>query len=171
MVYIKAYRPMNKSIILLSFILLVSPKVCCSQQKDNVLTSVIEPKEYYVGKGIIFHETYDPHILLKDAKKRFTPNDSLIIRSEKILLEQYSTVKQVKSAKFLKKYNRQYIGYINTNGDKVVLIQLLKIKSQSKMNDKFLNWQNEYIVGFGTFYERNTERYIVNIKQNLLSRF
>lgn len=162
---------MNKSIILLSLLLIVTPKICYSQQKDNLLTSIIELKEYYDGKGIIFNENYDPHILLKDAKKRFTPNDSAIIESEKILLEQYSTVNKAKSGKSLKKFNRQYIGYINANGDKIVLIQLLKIKSQAKMNDKFLDWQSEYIVGFGTFYERNTERYLVNIKQNLLSRF
>jgi hypothetical protein len=130
---------------------------------DIIGLCIAESTNINFERGIIFPKEYNPKIIISDLKDRFTPNDRIISKAEKLILLQFKNR--------LKKYQRQYVGYIDNQRDSLILIQFLKTKSQTKMNKYYYNWKNEYIVGFGNFYENNTRRYIVNINNGLIRKF
>lgn len=140
----------------------------------------IQLPEYYKGEGIIFPESYSHSITLQHVKERMTPTKDQVKQAEQIFIEKYNStmgndprvlgfkpVEDVKN-KF-REYNRQYLGYIDQNGDKVILIQLLNFENRRKAKKNFPNWQNEFITGFGDFYERNVTIFTVNISDKTLS--
>jgi hypothetical protein len=155
--------------ILLNFLFILGAILCFSQTSIN--STKIEFKRFFKGHGIIFNEAYDPHIILKDEKKRFTPDENLLFACEEMLQKYFILHEGKSSTRQLRQYNRQYIGFFNNKDERLVIIQLLKIKSPAKIQMNYLNWESEYIVGFGKFYEKNTSRYIVNIDLKLVKPF
>lgn len=51
---------------------------------------------------------------------------------------------------------RQYIGYVDTNNNKILIINLLKDLGIKKNRHYYKNWEKEFIIGFGELYEKNT---------------
>ena len=154
---------MEKNRLICISILILSSQICFSQVKWESRSSIVEYKQFSNGQGVILDKDYNPKIRLPDLKERFTPSDIMILKAEEMLHLEYQ--------KALRKFHRQYIGYINDRNDSILLVQFLRIVSQSKMKEYFPNWKNEYIVGFGRFYEENTNRYIINFNQNRISKF
>jgi hypothetical protein len=90
--------------------------------KEKGFTGYVCPKECVVLKSI------------KDEKERYTPSTQDIENAENILLlnKTYLKEKQTTSArgnpaiyKNLPKYIRQYVGFINSSGDKIIWINFI----------------------------------------------
>jgi len=75
-------------------------------------------------------------------------------------------IKNVK--KKFNKYNRQYLGYYTTNGDMMILVNLLNFSKKSKAERAFKGWEKEYIVAFDGFYQKNIDSYLVNLSKEKL---
>jgi len=92
--------------------------------------------KYKRTRGTIFNDTYPFINFLMydlDSTKRWTPNSNDIILAEKILKEQIKDANKNRPNqmngcptihKHLKAYFRQYVGLINSNGHKVIHINM-----------------------------------------------
>ena len=150
-------------------------------QQSNV--EYIQIPDFYSGKGIIFSKDYKISFYIEEASNRFTPNKDQIHRSEEILINGYNyalqndkrvssfLVKSKNVKKELKSYYRQYIGYIDSQGNHKIIIHLLNFKCRRKAQKYFDNWKNEYIIGYGEYYEKNTKTFIVSLDENKLDLF
>lgn len=149
---------------------------------------LIQLPEYYKGSGVIIgdsskipiHTDFKSFfvvsieearlaetILQKDIKRFFKeryvifPKEQSSSVSEKRKWEK--TITRVNAAKRYKHYYRQYAGFINFNNEKIIFIGLLNFKHTRKSAKHFRNWENEIIVGFGEFYEKNSNMIFINI--------
>lgn len=137
-------------------------------------TIKIKNKTYFKGEGIIFTEQYIPNFYLEEPGKLFTPNFDEISKAEMILQNKYNldvkTPKIKNIRKEFYKFNRQYIGYINASGNKIIIINLLHLKCKKEFDKYFIDWEENFIVGFGAYYEKNTKGFIIDLENNNLKR-
>jgi hypothetical protein len=84
--------------------------------------------------GYIFNEKHFILLSIENQKKRYTPSREDILNVEQLLkdklkCENSELINQKNSCpvihKNLKKYVRQYVGFINTDGEKIIWINLL----------------------------------------------
>jgi hypothetical protein len=62
---------------------------------------------------------------------------------------------------------KQYLGFINEKGEKIIYIQLINFKEdQYNLRSRFTK---DWIDGFGEWFESNTEKYYYNIDKGILS--
>ncbi len=126
------------------------------------------------GEGIILLKECQVPIQLVGT--RFSPEIEEVILAENILKDNYNSdfanepwFRVIDVKKKYWKHNRQYLGYINTLGDKIIIIKLLNFKCKRKAERNFEGWRVNYFVGFGKYYEKNTRRFIVNISKDEVS--
>ncbi len=130
----------------------------------------------YSGESVVFTQEYNPPLVLNNSKGLFTPSIAEIEQAEKILFNRYnkdlildSLYTHIKNVqKKYKRYNRQYLGYLDDSGDKIILINLLNFRKKKIAKEKFKGWNEEYIIGFGEYYEKNSVRYDVNLARGSL---
>ena len=98
--------------------------------------------EFYKAKGIVFSDFYKIGIELRNIKNRFTPQLDDIIKAENILNSKSWYLKTIN-----KNWVRQYVGLIDSNGKKNIIIQLINNSNHRKLN-KMLgkNWTNDFVV-------------------------
>ncbi|WDF79977.1 hypothetical protein PQ469_08160 [Mucilaginibacter sp. KACC 22773] len=60
-------------------------------------------------------------------------------------------------------YKRQYVGYINVENQKVLLINILNFKNRTEAKEYFKNWEHHFIMGFDGFYEYNYTDFRFNL--------
>jgi hypothetical protein len=65
--------------------------------------------------------------------------------------------------KFYRYYKRQYMGIIGSNGDKLILIQILNASKRKYIKEYYENWETEFTVGTGGFYDKNTMVFLINL--------
>ncbi|MCA0238689.1 MAG: hypothetical protein LCH81_20115 [Bacteroidetes bacterium] len=132
--------------------------------------------DLFKNESVVFTENYHPPIKLPAGTKLFTPSIQDIIQSEQILIEQYNILmkkegwqeqKNIKRKYY--KYKRQYIGFLDSKGDKKIIVNLLNFKRCKKPDANYPNWDSEYLVGFGSYYEKNTRRYVINLDSRMIS--
>ncbi len=151
---------------------------------------VIEIKEFYTGRGVIFDKSEPYPFKDLDYKEPYTPTIEDIKNAEiflfnnyydyrvkilshfnydKVLIEKLVKSKYKESKKVQKKFckfNRQYTGYINSSNDTIIYIGLLNFSNRKRAEHHFENWEKQILVGFGDFYEKNQEFYNINISKN-----
>lgn len=159
---------MNK--LILPLLILFIPLIGFSQSK------IISLEEYYSGKGVIFNKEYMSLLEIKDLKKAYTPTIDDVKKVETIFLNKYNSergkqnlTKVNNPKKHFCKYNRQYLGYIDSNGDTIVIVNMLNFKNKSKAKKNFENWESEFIVAFGKYYEKNKFLFKVNLNKSTLN--
>ena len=148
---------------------------------DNHL-AVIFPKEYEPKFNVEYLENrFTPDsLIIKHVDKKI---EELYIDATKMYLKaEWKTLEQNKSyydwdklvenkkerekklisatskkRKKLAKMDRQYLGLINSKGERIILVQFIKLKK----NDYNLRTsiKDEWIVGCGDWFEENTESY------------
>lgn len=108
--------------------------------------------EYIKEKGIegyIFPKEYILIIPSANEKERFTPTKQNIFEVESIIKDQLSTINksltnQIKGCPIvnrnLKKYKRQYFGFIDANGDSIVWVNFIWGKSISD------SWKQDVVI-------------------------
>lgn len=85
-------------------------------------------------EGYIFNERHFALISIDDESRRYTPTKEEIIIAEKILSDNLKCTNKnlenqnnecPKIHKNLKKYLRQYVGFLDKNGDKVIWVNFI----------------------------------------------
>lgn len=137
--------------------------------------NIIYSNKFY--ESVIFPKSYQLGFFLGEEKltNRFTPTISQAKLADSTLLFKYEETNEKFFGKkspsrresiASSKVNRQFVGYINHAGDSIILINLLDFSKRTKSQIKsyFHDWKKNYIIGFGTLYERNTRRYQFNMR-------
>ncbi|TAJ11644.1 hypothetical protein DMA11_16095 [Marinilabiliaceae bacterium JC017] len=133
---------------------------------DSVIINQVEQKieEQYIKA----HERY-----LKAEWKTLKQNKAyydweMLVRErgerEKALISSVSREK-----KKLEKYVRQYLGLINSKGERIVLVKLINLRKDEFDLEKSID--NEWIVGCGEWFEENTSSYEYVIDRDKLYLF
>jgi hypothetical protein len=98
------------------------------------------------SNGVIMTDTSLTYSIPKDVS-RFNPKKEEIIRVEKSLKTRITEINkehlnQFNKSEYLEnnllKYNRQYFGYINENGEKVIYINLFKESIDCEMDTELI---------------------------------
>lgn len=164
------------SLLLLSLLSQVS---VLAQMDCNLLSSIATCEKC---QFVILERNSDLHIHFGNEylTDRFTPTIEQVNEAEKMLGEQIHILFQSdvrlkyvdripNYPKEFRKWNRQYFGYINSHGEKLVVIHLLNFTNKRKARSNFPSWNKEFIVGFGEFYEKNVRLYQYNLVQRIIS--
>jgi len=137
--------------------------------------------DFYKGRGVVFPATYTPMLNYQNFRGRFTPTDSDIVVTEKVFLNGYNELhindprflkfKRIKNVKReFRNFNRQYLGYYNEEGERIIMMQLLNFSKISvRKHFEELGWREGYIFGFGRFYERNRKHFLINLDRKKLT--
>ncbi len=121
-----------KKLVLILFLLCIQT-VCCSQISKKPVENIYLKTNKY--EGVIFPKN---HLELVGGNKNWTPNEKDIGKAEIILNESRILVENKGLNRLqgcpviyknLKKYKRQYFGYHNQKGEKVIWINFIHIKS------------------------------------------
>lgn len=154
---------------LLFFLLLVGTIMNSQAQNTNDTTkkiNVIHLPNYYKEPGIIFNKDYVVGIDMKQLKSRYTPTIDDIIKAEEILSKKYNEVQKtnVDTKNFFCRWVRQYIGLIDSNGNKNIIVQLIDNTKPRKIN-KLLgkNWEDVYIIMLADSFYKVSNRFRINI--------
>jgi hypothetical protein len=105
--------------------------------------------------GEIFNENFESNAI-ENSLKRFTPTIEEVNQAENILKLGFKKSNKSKDGRFisrnLKDYKRQYLGYINSDGEKMLHISFYLDKNSKKQDNRF--WKEEYkmILDGGTSY-------------------
>jgi hypothetical protein len=138
-----------KTAIQVIIILFLSPSVF-SQNADTIKHyEAICLKDYYNQTGIIFKDSYDPHIDIPDMKERYTPTLDDVKNAEIIFQRDYGklTNQNTEIKTYYANFVRQYIGYLDTVGNKIIKIYLTD-NSNKRKTKRILgkNWELKYHV-------------------------
>lgn len=109
----------------------------------------------------------------QDLNGQFQPNLKQIIQAEEGMQEQLYELMiehpQIGSkyaiknpTKHYQKWERQYYGYENELGEQIIAINLLDFGARNAKK-WFEGWTEDFIIGFGGFYEENTRTYTYNL--------
>lgn len=130
---------------------------------SNVLLSQkkISLPKYFEGDGVIFDQEQAKKFNIYQIDTFITPTLDQIESFE-------STLRFLnRSSSALKKYNRQYIGFIRNNSE-YLMIYLMNFKNKRLAKEYFNNYEKEVILGLGEFYERNAILYKFNIQDKTI---
>ena len=132
-----------------------------------------QKKMSFEDSRIIFQDNYKPSFKIPNGFTITNLDEKEVLIAEKIFYANYHDDLDKENIawynsnenpqKKYKKYKRQYIGFIDALGNKVVLIQFLNFNKKRKARTYFDKWKEDFIIGFGDFYEKNTVRFLVNL--------
>ncbi|WP_040497357.1 hypothetical protein [Fulvivirga imtechensis] len=105
-------------------------------------------------EAVIFGSDYKDILIVPKEYDRFTPDITQINSVERVLC---------KSIQGFRNNFRQYVGYINTESDSIILVSILSKKVIKKNQE---SWKREFIYGLGDFYERNQRIIYYNLSEN-----
>lgn len=128
-------------------------------QSTNIDTShhynVIHLPAYYKEKGVIFSKDYVVGIEMRKLQSRYTPTKDDIIKTEKIFSEKYNKIRNtnVDTKTFFCHWVRQYVGLVDTKGEKNIIVQLIDNTKPRKLNRKLgKHWETEFVIYFADPY-------------------
>lgn len=134
--------------------------------------SVVYLPEYYKEKGIIFSEDYGVGIEMRNLQSRYTPTKDDIIKAEKIFQNKYNEIRKanVDTKKFFCRWVRQYVGLIDINGTKNIVVQLVENTKPRKINRLLgKGWETVFVVMLTDDFYKVSTRYRVNIDTEEIS--
>lgn len=112
--------------------------------------------------------TYD----IKDKTGYFTPDSLDILTIEAEIIKQKETFNSIKGRKKgLTNFDRQYFGYLKTNGDRIIIISFINTDKGDKGKELKKSIDSDLIIGFGDWFEKNTFRLSYNMTTNQLSEY
>ncbi len=130
-----------KSLILPAIMLIVS---IASAQRVIKIKRASDHSTYVHGdkfEGVIFTKDYDSGAYINKRNKEFTPTINEIILAEKLLYKNLDTINNKWASsvhKNLKTYLRQYFGYINVNGERIIYIYAFRKKDLPELRKQWL---------------------------------
>lgn len=136
------------------------------------LYTVIRLPAYYKEKGVIFSKDYLVGIEMRKLQSRYTPTKEDIIRAEKIFSDKYNEIQKsnVDTKTFFCAWVRQYVGLIDTNGNKNIIVQLIDNARPRKVNRLLgKNWETVFIIMLSDSFYSISKRFRINIDTGEMS--
>ena len=90
--------------------------------------------------------------------QRYTPSYDDIIHSNNLIEDSLNSIKYIDTSTI----NRQYLGWINKNGDKYIYTNTYSIFIEYGGKRKN-NFNKEFYVNCGEFYKNSTQQFLVNL--------
>ena len=152
----------------------LAQEITYPDRKDR---SIIKVKEFYSGCGKIFDIEQD-NLLPLHTKSTFLLEGKDILFAENLMTEKFTEL--VKSDERLKvltgktykkeyyEFYRQYVGLINSEGDKMVFIHYIKC-CKKNINKCFPDWQKQLSSPLDEDPCTITGSYVVNLTQKTIS--
>lgn len=143
---------MNKTYHLFALSVLLNITVYCQD------IQLIKIDSLYAECGVVFPASYDLSIEVENLRTRFTPPIEEIAKAEKIFLTQFKHLDHSKSKfpngsaipnfqDYFKKFIRQYIGYVDEEGNRNILIHLINNEHPRKVKKVIgANWKKDFIL-------------------------
>jgi len=165
------------------FVLLYFHPATCQESLQPNKTVIIRIDSLFKYYGVIIDSSTDVPIIIEAFKDRFNPNINEIVNAEMIFLQSYNETNQAtaarSNAKFIKdvkkefkKYNRQYVGYIDIHGNPNIITQLFDYSKKRIVNREIGDsWKRRFIIMFSEHPSFTTLTYRVNLKEKKLYAF
>jgi len=143
---------------------------CDKIEKDSLY--VVELKEFYDGKGIIFSKD-DFFVRNKDSERQITITRSDVIEAE-VILDSLTNIKfkddslklnDIKAKR--RKYNRQYWGIQTESGEKIIEMYIFNFSNPESI-EYFQNWDRGQFISTNPYYVENSRIYIINLTKRKL---
>jgi hypothetical protein len=155
-----------KANFLLGLALFVSCLSSAQTVRDTSMVKFVPLPKYYKEQGVIFGENYKDEINITNRRIRFTPSVADIDRVERIFIQQYDFVMggftEVKPSFIY--WVRQYIGYIDANGQGNIIVMLTNNEKPWKARKvPGKNWQRRLNFICSDDYYKISRAYRVNI--------
>lgn len=134
--------------------------------------TVIHLPAYYKEKGVIFSKDYLVGIEMRKLQSRYTPTKEDIIRAEKIFSNKYNEVQKsnVDTKTFFCLWVRQYVGLIDINGNKNIIVQLIDNTRPRKVNRLLgKNWETVFVIMLSDDFYKISTRFRINIDTGEMS--
>jgi len=146
-------------------------------------SNLIILNEFYSGKGVIFDDSVNYPFIEDDYVTSYVPTIDEVKKAEIFISENYfyyentisdffktksknSTSRYRDPKNVIKKYrkfNRQYISYINDQNDTIIYVGLLNFKNKQKADFYFNGWTEMIMAGSGGFYSENQKYFVINL--------
>jgi hypothetical protein len=113
--------------------------ISCAQ--TNIAQGYIKEKNV---EGYIFSKEYTPMLVyFDDAKERYTPTKTDVLKAEQLVIDQLININSLVNQggkcpvihKSISKYVRQYIGYVDQNGDRILWINYVIRKNNNQSSE------------------------------------
>jgi hypothetical protein len=146
---------------------------CYNRNGDDTF-EIISLNEYFDGEGAIVPSEYDLPLLFEDNPKRFTPSKNHVIKAEKLFSSRYDSLssngEMSNELESFSEYNRQYIGYINSSGDSLIVTLMMNHRA-SRADEYLEGWKCNVVVGSGPFFEQHHWMFEANLSKGQLDLF
>lgn len=152
--------------------------------KAQIVIPCDSTREYYSPCGVIFTDSFQTDdINIPSVHKRYTPSIPEVLQAERVLFSRYketlnkdSRVLGSRKGDDVKKifwgYGRQYLGFLDSNDHKIVVIHLLNFEiSQQDKSRYYKNFTKTLIFGGGYFFELNMSTLLADINVNSLKLY
>ncbi len=134
-------------------------------------------------KGAIIPKEHAPGFNKKELANRFSPTIDEIIKAEDGLTENYNSsmkndsrvygFKKIKNVReTFNDYTRQYLGFIDEKGERIIWIHLVKVEKLNKEfgEDEF-DWKSSIVMGNGDVFYENMITMVFNLDNKTLSQW
>lgn len=134
--------------------------------------SIVHLPDYYKEKGVIFSKNYIVGIEMQNMQSRYTPTKDDIAKAETILNDTYNKVQNtnIDIKTFFCHWVRQYIGLIDNNGNKNIIVQLIDNTKPGRINRLLgKGWETVFIVMLSDNFYAVSRRFKINIDTGEIS--
>ncbi len=126
-------------------------------------------------KGAIIPKETEPGFNKKELENRFNPTIDEIIQAENGLTKNYNSTmkkdsrvngfKKIKNVRSnFKDYTRQYLGYFNDKGERIIWIHLVRVeKLKREYGKNEFDWKSSIIIGCGDVFYENMTTMVFNL--------
>jgi hypothetical protein len=139
-------------------------------QNSNLDTShqfnIVHLPIYYKAKGIIFSKDYKVGIEMSNEKSRYSPSIEDISKLEEIFSKKYNEAQKsnVNTKYFFRHWVRQYIGLIDYNGNKNIIVQLINNTKPHKVCRLLgKKWEEIFVIILADSFYAISTRFRINI--------
>lgn len=148
-----------------------------SKAQDNHIDTsrqftIIYLPSYYKEEGVIFSKEYIAGIEMDNLQSRYTPTKDDIIAAEEIFKNKFNDIRQtdIDTKKKFCHWVRQYIGLVDTNGNKNIIVQLVDNTKPRKTNRLLgKNWETVFVVMLSDNFYSISTRLRINIDTGEMS--
>ncbi len=146
------------------------------QAQNNIDTTkqiiFVHLPDYYKEKGVIFSKDYVVGIEMKELQSRYTPTIDDVTKAEQIFSKKYNEVQKanVDTKKFFCHWVRQYVGFIDINGNKNIIVQFIDNTKPNKINRLLgKDWENVFIIMLADSFYKVSTIFRINIDTGEMS--
>ncbi len=157
------------SLLVLFFFVLICNNYAQDEKTKNDSTYIIELKEFYDGKGVVFGRDVDYDGYPNNTDKRITLTKEDVIEAEKIM-DSVATLyykddidgKKEYDLK-LRGYYRQYWGFENSFNEKKIAIDLFNFSNLEFKEEYEGDWDKGICFSTSDFFYTNSAALLVNL--------